>query len=113
VGPVLTTEVGVGGVSIKGMFPTGPVVCPVEAEIQQLVLAVRRSHQLLSVLRPTRVTYVPCAKVVILSYTVPGPVRQFAPTSTTKKAPLGVDVARIGAEVGGADVTVLVGGCNV
>ena len=80
---------GVGGAATKGTFPNGPLVCPVEAEIQQLELPVRTSHQLLSVLWPTRVMYEPCAKEPVLSYSVPGPDRQLAPTSVTKNGPAG------------------------
>ena len=64
---VETVAVGVGGAATWGIFSSGPVVCPVVAEIQQLVLPFRSSHQVRSALRPTIVTYDPWAKDEILS----------------------------------------------
>ena len=57
----------------------------------------------------------PCTNDVTRSYTVPGPERQFAPTSTTKNVPLGVADARADVGNGGPDVAVLaeVVGSNV
>jgi hypothetical protein len=57
----------VGGAAINGRLAVDPLVCPVVAEIQQLVLPVKTYHQLLSELCPTSVTYVPWAKEVTLS----------------------------------------------
>ncbi len=46
-----------------------------------------------------------------MSYIIPGPNRQFAPVSTTKKVPLGVEEGRITTEVGGiGNVAVAMGG---
>lgn len=112
--------VGVGGAATTGTEPVDPDARPVEAEIQQLLLGpVCTYHQLLSVLRPVIGRYVFGVNDVILSYTVPGPERQFAPTSTIKTVPLGVadccatvgrgaDVAVLAAKVGGG-VDVLLG----
>jgi hypothetical protein len=64
----VTATVGVGGAATTGTEPVEPDVCPVPAEIQQLLLGpVCTYHQLLSVLRPAMFKNVPGVKDEILS----------------------------------------------
>ena len=59
--------VGEGGAATTGIFSSGPLVCPVVPEIQQLVAPLLTTHQVLSALRPTIAINVPWTTEPVLS----------------------------------------------
>ena len=63
----VTATVGVGGAATTGILPTWPVVWPVVAEIQQVLLPVWTTHQVLSAFLPTSGRKEPWTKEAVLS----------------------------------------------